>query len=575
MSDDIIEELTALFPEIPSYDKLNIRPKPLYKRDLRKLHGGFKVKGDIESAQEKFLDELWDSYKISTKDKEQYIHDSTDFFRDLELNIFSYLIVDGTSMDTAFRGGFELSLKEIHSKPTFELKLEHTFFRKVRNIDKYISQELEEAFEGDYDMLLFVFENSDFDKEIKRTEEEVMKIIEAAAPAVQNSNPKKATEGFNELIKDLRKELVGAEYQDIHDNLNKFIENLNTLLQRDLVEGLSRIKKIFESLRVNIPKSFEQIYKSRFEIIDQIKEASKRSIRLFDGIKKLHLALEEIQTKSGVKITDGTLSLNLSQIEFDDFKLIINRYRAVLSEFHSNSVIGRVQLLEFYPNKRLSFGEKSLLSFFSSLFEFTLNKHYHDRRKKNYLLLLDETDLGYHPLWKKKFVTALVEVVPLIFSHLEVGSHSNPQNIKPNIQIIITTHDPLTLSDIPISNITYLNVEGESTVVLEKDELRRSFGANITDLMADSFFIGDGLVGNFAKKKITEVVEGLKSGNKEQDEKGYYRSLINLIDEPLVNRKLSEMFDEVYNEDLSLKAINDQIIYLQTLKNKMKGNDLP
>jgi len=600
MSDNTIEDLKTIYPDLPSYDKLNIRPKPLYKRDLRKLHGGFKVKGDIESAQEKFLDELWETYSISTKDKEQYIHDSTDFFCDLEINIFSYLIIDGTSMETAFNGRFELSLKEIHSKPTFELKLMHTFFRKVTYIDKYISQELEAAFEGDYHMLLFVFEESDFDQEIKRKEEVVIKIIESAASAVQSSNPKESTEGFNKLISDLRNELDGSEFQDIHDNLNKFIENLNPVLEMDLTEGLSRIKKIFETLRVNIPKSFEQIYKSRFEIIDQIKEASKRSIRLFDGIKKLHLALKEIQTKSGVKITDGTLSLNLSQIEFDDFKLIINRYRAVLSEFHSNSVIGRVQLLEFYPNKRLSFGEKSLLSFFSSLFEFTLNTHYHDRRKKDYLLLLDETDLGYHPLWKRKFISALVRVTPILFSRLEYDSKEvsgkKAEKGNPNIQIIVSTHDPLTLSDIPNNHITYLNKIGDKTIILSQEEKpKHSFGANITDLLADSFFIEDGLIGDFSRFKIDEVlkwlnykiledeVNDLQESSKdiievenierqislkkeELDTFGgsvkdltpeYCQSIINIVDEPLLHNSLQEMYDMVYSDRTSLDLIKD------------------
>ena len=177
MSDKTIEDLKTIYPYSPSYDKLNIRPKSLYKRDLRKLYGGFKEKGDVESAQEKFLDELWETYDISTKDKEQYIHDSKDFFRDLEINIFSYLIIDGTAMETAFNGGYELSLREIHSHPTFELKLMHTFFRKISHIDKYISQELKAAFRDDYHMLLFAFEDSNFDQEIKRKEEVVIKML--------------------------------------------------------------------------------------------------------------------------------------------------------------------------------------------------------------------------------------------------------------------------------------------------------------------------------------------------------------------------------------------------------------
>ena len=59
--------------------------------------------------------------------------------------------------------------------------------------------------------------------------------------------------------------------------------------------------------------------------------------------------------------------------------------------------------------------------------------------------------------------------------------------------------------------IVYLKKEGDKTTVLEgKDRPQKSFGANIHDLLADSFFIGDGLIGDFAKEKINETIEELK-----------------------------------------------------------------
>jgi hypothetical protein len=565
MSDDIIEELKKIYPDLPSYDKLNIRPKSIYKRDLRKIYGGFKKKGDVESAQEKLLDELWETYEITTKDKEQYIHDSTDFFRDLEINIFSYLIVDSTAILTPFNGGFELSLKEIHSKPTFEQKLKHTFFRKISHIDKYISQELNAAFTGDYYMLLFVIEESNFDEEIKRKEAVVIKIIEAAEPGIQSSNLKKSTKEIIKLISDIKKELAGSEFQDIHDNLN-------LILQNDKDQSLSGIKKIFEILREFVPKSFEHIYKIRFEIIGQIIDAAKRNIRLFDGIQRLHVALEGIQTKFGVKITNGILTLNISQIDYDSFNLIIKRYRAVLGEFHSNSAIGRVQLLEFFPNKRFSFGEKSLLSFFSSLYEFTLNKSYHEHRKKHYLLLLDETDLGYHPLWKKKFISALVKVLPVLFSRLEYDTEemNGKKEIKrnPNVQIIVSTHDPLTLSDMPNNQITYLNKISDKTIILnQKEKPKHSFGANITDLLADSFFVKEGLLGDFAKEKINKTIDWLRD-KKDFQNSEYHRKVIQIIDEPIVQQKLSEMYSEKMKVDFSRNILSAQI---ESLKQKFKN----
>lgn len=568
MSDDIMEDLIRIYPDLPSYDKLNIKPKPIYKRDLRNLYGGFKEKGEIESVQEKLLDELWETYKISTKDKEQYIHDSTDFFRDLEINIFSYLIIDGTARETPFNGGYDLSLRQICSVSSFEKRLEHMFFRKISHIDKYISQGLEKAFSKNYHMLLFVLDDENFDQEIKRKVDEVIKIIEAAELAVQRSNPKQTSKIFHNLIKDLKKELAGSEFQGVQNSLNKFIKSSNRLSQK---ESVSIIQKDFETLRKDIKNIFEHIQSARFEIIDQIYEITRRNIELFDGIQELYLGLEKLQSEPGVTINNGILTLNLSDIDYDNFKLIIRRYRAILTQLHSNSVIGRVQLLEFFPNKRLSFGEKSLLSFFSSVYEFTLNKYYHQQRKKNYLLLLDETDLGYHPLWKKRFISALVKILPVIFSRLEYDSVEgrDKKEVKenPNIQIIISTHDPLTLSDMSNNNITYLNKLSDKTIILNQNARpKHSFGANITDLLADSFFIEDGLLGDFAKDKINNTIDWLRN-EKDSQNSEYHRKIIQIIDEPIVKQKLTEMYSQKMNVDFSRDNLMEQI---ENLKQKFK-----
>ncbi|MBK7041935.1 MAG: hypothetical protein IPH46_16090 [Bacteroidetes bacterium] len=59
-------------------------------------------------------------------------------------------------------------------------------------------------------------------------------------------------------------------------------------------------------------------------------------------------------------------------------------------------------------------------------------------------------------------------------------------------QIIFSTHDPLSLSDIPNHNVTYIKSNDETGIsdILEDSEISRpkvSFGANITDLLSDSF----------------------------------------------------------------------------------------
>ena len=285
----------------------------------------------------------------------------------------------------------------------------------------------------------------------------------------------------------------------------------------------------------------------------------------------------------GFSLNQGCISVKLKEVDFDIFKRVIQLYKRVIQALNSNSVID-AQLIEFRPNKRLSFGEKSLINLFSSLYEFTIKKYHHLRRKEHYILLLDEADLGFHPLWKKKYINVISKVTPLIFSKLNEGvdNGKNPNLENRKIQIIISTHDSLTLSDIPNYNITYIDkvfddLSDRSKILSIEEKPSKSFGANIHDLLADSFFLKDGFMGEFAKEKIDEIIkwlnikiihnklsedsmrEDLKEQlNKEQLElfenykaisKKYCLQVIEIIDEPLLKNVLEEMYATAFPED--------------------------
>lgn len=224
------------------------------------------------------------------------------------------------------------------------------------------------------------------------------------------------------------------------------------------------------------------------------------------------------------------------------------------------------RIFKIRPDKKLSSGEQSLLNFYSSIHNFTLKKEHPTRQKKNYLLLLDEPETGYHAVWKKKFIDSINKILPELFKDLK---H------KPKIQIIFTTHDALTLSDIPNTAISYMKKQEDGNIhVYKHNDIERpskSFGANITDLLADSFFVEDGLIGDFAKEKINETIKWLNDENRNESMKNYHFKLIKLIDEPIVQRKLSEMYDEVFNEDFELRIIERQIKKLEELK-KIKND---
>ncbi|MCT4663899.1 MAG: ATP-binding protein [Flavobacteriales bacterium] len=187
----------------------------------------------------------------------------------------------------------------------------------------------------------------------------------------------------------------------------------------------------------------------------------------------------------------------------------------------------------------------------------------------HYVILLDEADLGFHPQWKKKFVSLINRGLPKIFE-------------EKKLQIIFTTHDPLTLSDIPKQNIIYLRKDKDSgltKILSEEDKVHmKSFGANIHDLLSDSFFIDDGLIGDFAKSKIKEVIDWINDNEKISDSKKEsekfktelekYQKTIEIIDDKIIRLKLAEMISELISkDDFYNKVIDDEIEFL---KNKKK-----
>ena len=110
---------------------------------------------------------------------------------------------------------------------------------------------------------------------------------------------------------------------------------------------------------------------------------------------------------------------------------------------------------------------------------------------------------------------------------------------------------------------------------------RNTFGANIHDLLADSFFLKDGHIGSFAKDVIQDLInyltfeeeEVISESNispiKKWDETRANK-VIGIIDEPLIKERLTSLHNKkfLYNEKelLSLK-IQELQVQLKKLNN--------
>lgn len=204
----------------------------------------------------------------------------------------------------------------------------------------------------------------------------------------------------------------------------------------------------------------------------------------------------------------------------------------------------------------------------------------------NFNIILDEIELYYHPELQRTFISDLLDYLKKIdYNNLEV---------LPNLNIIFITHSPFILSDIPAKNILFLKSnENKSTAVLEN---KKSFGANIHELLGDNFFLTDDdiYIGEFAKNKISDTIDWLnilkekkinlseleenellteqETLEKEELIKSIHNlsalnkqhlELIEIIDEPIIKNKLIEMYSEMFGNAVRkeyLEKEKDRII---------------
>lgn len=276
----------------------------------------------------------------------------------------------------------------------------------------------------------------------------------------------------------------------------------------------------------------------------------------FERYEDVFLPKEEIKDLIEILINNLPEEKDIMYNNWDKFNVgfdvayqIIEVYRKFINSFTNNFTLDPTILLAFKPSADLSSGEKGLLDLFSSFY--TINKI---QLEDNLIIFIDEGETSFHPQWKKKFVNSLVSYLPVIFGDR-------------NIQVIFSTHDALTLSDIPSNNIIYLQKENGKTKVLRGDQRpSKSFGANITDLLADSFFIKDGLMGYFAKNKIQLIIDWLNNPQRDIAKKQEYKNVICLIDEPLIRTKLMQNyynhFPEDFDKSQAVDALNAEAIRL-------------
>lgn len=234
-----------------------------------------------------------------------------------------------------------------------------------------------------------------------------------------------------------------------------------------------------------------------------------------------------------------------------------------------HQTIGILDYLSFEWN--LSSGEMALLNVFSRLFSITKEMNGNrflprdnnsDINSDNAVIMIDEADMMLHPAWEQKYITSLIAFLSDVYKDT-------------HLHLMIATHSPIMLSDIPKQNVIYLHKNNRKIIVDNQDDHAETFGANIFRLFNDAFFLDEGAIWCFAEKKLAELLEMIdKQANQRKFE---IRKRISMIGDVFLRKKIEHIFVDKLSVVNRIEELEDQMRKIQSeiiaLKSADEGED--
>lgn len=255
---------------------------------------------------------------------------------------------------------------------------------------------------------------------------------------------------------------------------------------------------------------------------DQIAEGYKRELlqELINEINKdkSHITTKIRQTKSLLdSVSRKSIVIGSTEIDLQEYyqnvysgecpKNLTGIMNTLPPPFYTPHIILNKKISnEQIEIEKMSAGERQFIYMFSTYIYHLCNLLSVQESKRikyrNVNLVFDEVEICFHPEYQRTFINKLLSTLD------RIGLTRNC-----SFNVIIATHSPFILSDIPQSNILYLE-EGKDV----SDTIKvNPFGANINDILRQSFFLKNGFVGEFAKQKIISLVDYLSTGKNKNE----------------------------------------------------------
>ena len=264
------------------------------------------------------------------------------------------------------------------------------------------------------------------------------------------------------------------------------------------------------------------------------KQYVKSIINIVDILKKIRengSLIEDYYYSILLKYSNNNRSLFE---ELNDRLFQHTKSKELVNEFcyKLNQKIDNYSVLKETPNYHMSTGEGNLIEIFSRVYSYLVM---YEKNAEDIILLVDELETGMHLEWSRRLIKILNKNLSEILE---------TERREKKIQLIFTTHSPYMLSDIKSGNVIMIE-KNQETGYSEGKVLQNTFAKNIQEIMKENLI--DNIYGDFALEKINSMIEILNGEEVQEGNEEELLKEIHLISEPLLRKKLLEMYDKKYN----------------------------
>lgn len=324
---------------------------------------------------------------------------------------------------------------------------------------------------------------------------------------------------------------------------NRFISLIRYLYIAAFIDSLQKIEEYGNTEK----KIIELIYKQVEKVVQRGFSTEDILVKILESIKNACDTNNLLDSNNNYifkhpNFSDGYLLKEQFQLLFElpdtadnleiEHQEHATRSRAQESFLINNTPFSRVFLKKFANTMSfieflsidwlgLSSGQKAYLNLFSKLTT-SLGRTY----SENVLLCIDEGDLYLHPKWQAEFLQHLLSIISVI------------QNIK--VQLVLTSHSPLLMSDLPRQNVEILGAAEEYDTEIE------TFGANLYDLYSGPLFLGNLTSGLFANLKLSRLFELARKDKLSAADKKYINDILPFLGDKVLRFKFENLINLKY-----------------------------